>query len=296
MVHILSRSVTLLIFCSLSLAAKADVLFEGYSKVTSGGVHIGYVVSRYEFDAKKKQFLGTYMVKTGALGSDVTESVKSVADQDLNPISYEYTSLVGKKTKTIDAKFAKGKMTATVTEGGTPKKMITDIPKGTLLSNFLVYLILKSKNGLQPGQLPFTYKAIAEEDGLLEDGVAKIEKEEKFHGFRAFKISNKFKDVTFTSYVSERGEVLATTSPANGIGTELMEKPNDAVGKFGLSTSILKHLFGEVPLGTNNLLSKAAKEEALGEPKKPGKKEGIPGGQGVQIKTGTPAAPEEVTK
>lgn len=292
MVQFLSRSATLLIFCSVALTAHADVLFEGYSKITSGGVHIGYVVSRYEYDAKKKQFLGTYFVKTGALGSDVTESVKSVADQDLNPISYEYTALVGKKAKTIDAKFSKGKMNGTLTEEGPSKTIRNDLPKGTILSNFLVYLLLKSEKGLQPGQKPFSYKAIAEEDGALQDGTATIEKEEKYRGFRAFKIKNKFKNISFISYVSERGEVLSTNSPENGIATELMAKPNDAVGTFGLSTSILKRLFGEVPLGTNNLLSKAEKEEALKEPT-PGKREGIPGGQGIQIKPGTPAKEEK---
>lgn len=35
--------------------ARAEVLFEGFSKVMSGGVHIGYAINRYEFDAKKKE-------------------------------------------------------------------------------------------------------------------------------------------------------------------------------------------------------------------------------------------------
>ena len=275
-----------------SPAARAEVLFEGYSKITSGGVHVGYTVTRYEFDPQKKQFKGTYFLKTGSLGSDITESVKSVADESLNPISYEYTSLMGKKAKTIDAKFSKGKMNATLTEDGKTKTIRKDLPKGTFLSNFLIYLMLKSKSGLQI-DARYEYSAIAEEDAEIYKGDALVEKQETQRGQLAYKILNRFKDVKFISYVSDRGEVLSTSSPANGIGTELMAKPADAVGSFGVSAAILKNLFGEVPLGTQNALSQNAKKEALGENGVGGKERGIPGGKGIQIK---PNPPKESSK
>jgi hypothetical protein len=87
-------------------AHAADILFEGYSKILSGGVHVGYIITRYEFDPKSKQFRGIYFLKTGALASAVTESVKSVADQDLNPVSYERPSW-GKPQRRSMQKFAK---------------------------------------------------------------------------------------------------------------------------------------------------------------------------------------------
>ncbi|MBX2988233.1 MAG: hypothetical protein KF802_10075 [Bdellovibrionaceae bacterium] len=242
--------------------ARADVLFEGYSKILSGGVHVGYVVSRYEYDPRKKQFRGAYFLKTGALGSDVTESLKAVADVDLKPVSYEYTSMVGKKTKTIDAKFSKDKMTAVLTEEGKSKTIRNDLPKGTFLSNFLVYLMLKSKNGLQAGTR-YEYTAIAEEDASIVKGDALVEKEEKYKGFAAYKILNRFKDSKFTSYVAEKGGVLGTVTPANSINVELVAKPNEAVGGFGMNAAIMKSVFGDVPVGTTNPLSQAAKEEAL---------------------------------
>lgn len=270
-----------LIFCSV---ASADLLFDGYAKVLSGGVHVGYTILRYEFDPKTKHFICTSFLKTGSLGSDITESLRSVADTDFNPISYEYTSIVGKKTKTIDAKFKKGKMTAAVTDDGKNKSISLDIPKGTFPSNFLVYLMLKSKTGLRVGE-KYSYSAIAEEDGTIEKGEAFVSKEETHMGFRAFKILNKFKDVKFVSYVTDRGEMLSTTSPSSGIATELAAKPADAVGTFGTSAIILKKLFGEVPQGTDNVVSKTALQDALKPAAEAGKKgEGVPAGKGIEVK------------
>lgn len=278
MVRLKSLFATLLL---LPVPALADVLFEGYSKVTSGGVHIGYIVSRYEFDPKAKNFVSTYFLKTGALGSDVSESLRAVADQDLNPVSYEYTALVGKTVKTVDAKFKKGKMTATVTEQGKTKTLSNDVPKGAFASTFLVYLMLKK--GLRPDS-KYDYTAVAEEDGKFEKGEAFVNKEETHKGFRAFKILNRFKDAKFVSYVTERGETLSTASPANGIATELVARPADAVGTFGTNAAILKKLFGDVPKGTENMVSKAALDEALKPPAETGKGQGVAPGQGIMVK------------
>ena len=289
-----SRSFLFVISLFFSFSVKAtDVLFEGYHKVVSGGVHVGYSISKYEYDAKTKKFIATIFTKTGALGSDVTESTKAYADVDLNPISYEYTALVGKEIKTVDAKFKKNHMSAVVKEKGKTQKVELDIPKGTFLSQFLIYLMLKSKTGLQ-ADLNYKYKAIAEEDAKIYDGQALVQKQEKYNGYPAFKILNNFKDLKFVAYTTDRGEVLGVVNPAQSLSIELMAKPNDATGKFALSTAALKNLYGEVPVGTNNVLSKALKAEVLqpAEPKNP-KQEGVPPGKGIIIKpTQPPVQPQ----
>lgn len=283
MVRMTSLFVSLIFLVS---QARADILFEGYSKITSGGVHAGYVVTRYEFNPKTKQFVSTYFLRTGALGSDVTESLKAVADEDLKPVSYEYTSMIGKTVKTIDAKFKGSKMTAAVTEDGKTKTVSKDLPKGAFLSTFLVYLMLKSKSGLRTDE-KYEYQAVAEEDADVVKGEAFVGKEETRKGLRAFKVLNRFKDIKFVSYVNERGEVLSTDSQSTGIATELVARPADAVGAFGTSPSIMKKLFGETPQGTNNIVSKAGLEQALTPPPEPGsdKKQGMPAGSGLLNKT-----------
>lgn len=80
-------------------AVRAEVLFEGYSKVLSGGVHIGYSIVRYEFDNKKKQFVATTFLKTNEFGGNLTESLKAFATDDMKPVSYEYTTLIGNQVK-----------------------------------------------------------------------------------------------------------------------------------------------------------------------------------------------------
>ena len=108
-------ALTLVLSSFTSSAAGKEVLFEGYSKVMSQGAPAGYVISRYEYDAKLKRFYSSYYLKTN---SNLSESLKATADSEFNPISYEYTSIVGKDTKTIDAKFVKNKMSAFINTNG----------------------------------------------------------------------------------------------------------------------------------------------------------------------------------
>ncbi|MES3038489.1 MAG: hypothetical protein V4736_11340 [Bdellovibrionota bacterium] len=293
--------------------SKPTVLFEGYSKIMSAGVHVGYTVGRYEFDPATKRFKATTFIRTGQLGADIMESLKAECDEKFGPIRYEYTSIMGKQIKTIDAKFnrvtspaVKGKpgkiklqMVAVVKEGNNSRTIRKDLEDGTFLSGFLVYLMLQSKQGIQTNA-NYQYKAIAEEDAEVHNGEARVDKQEKFNGVDTFKINNTFKNVTFAAYVTDRGEVMATKSPAVSIATELVGKSSDAVGALGLASGVLKSLFGEVPTGMENVVSRTmiAESKPVVIPSDP-KKDGVPGGQGIILKSqgasGDPsAAPKEV--
>lgn len=267
--------------------ARAEVLFEGFSKVMSGGVHIGYAINRYEFDAKKKKFISTSFLKTGELGGNITESLTASATEDLKPIAYQYTTLVGTQTKTIDAKFEKNKLLATVRDGAKSEKIVKDLPKGTFLSTFLAYVMLRSKDGLK-ADTKYDYQAIAEEDAAIYKGLAYIKNLEDFNGLKAFKVLNEFKSTKFISYVSDHGEVFSTKSPAQSISTELVAQPSQATGNFQIPTSLLNQLFGEIPTGQlNEVAKKAQAAKAPSEPTAPipGKQFGVPPGKGIQIKT-----------
>lgn len=295
-----------LIFTTFPAHAQREVLFEGFFKVTINKQHIGYSISRYEFDPTAKKFFVTVFTKTGALGGNFMESIKGTSDASLVPINYEYITLVSENNKTttkkIEANFRSKKnakknkngkkaeiktLVATVTQDGKVSKIENDLPEGSFMSYFLVYLMLKSKSGLQTGS-KYEYKAIAEEKAAIAAGEAKVSTMEDFKGIKAFKIDNEFDGQRFVSFVTDRGETLGVINPASGVEAELVAKPNDAVGTFGTPSDTLKTLFGEVPLGTNNIVSKKLKEEALKsvtEP--PGSKEfGTPAGSGVVSKPG----------
>lgn len=265
-------------------ATNPNTLFEGYSKIILNGLHVGYTVLRYEFDPRKKQFQATYLVKTEEQGGNILESLKAVADQDLKPISYQCVSLIDKKPKTIDATFNGQKMTGVMKEGKTSKKLISDLPKGTGLAIFLYYLILRSPDGLKT-ETKYNYKAIAEEDAKVYDGVAIIGKEEKFNGLKAYKASNTFKDVNYTFYLTETGEALMTDTPAANIKTILVANPQEAIAKFNVPTAILTNLFGDIPAGSSNAVTKTLNAEVRqhkGPP--PTKREGIPPDPKIMIK------------
>lgn len=296
----------LLTVITLPAEAQREVLFEGFFKVTINKQHIGYSISRYEFDPTAKKFFVTVFTKTGALGGNFIESIKGVSDSSLVPINYEYVTLVSENNKTttkkIEASFKTKKnvkknknskkaeiktLVATVTQDGKMSKIENDLPEGSFMSYFLVYLMLKSKSGLQTGS-KYEYKAIAEEKASIASGEAKVSVMEDFKGLKAFKIENEFDGQKFVSYVTDRGETLGVINPASGVEAELVAKPNDAIGTFGMPSEVVKTLFGEVPLGTNNIVSKKLKEESLKtitEP--PGSKEfGTPAGAGIVSKPG----------
>lgn len=279
------RSTFIFSLLLMSLPAFSQTLFEGYAKVLVGNVHVGYSIQKYEFDSKKKQFKATTFLKTNEVGGNITESLLAVADENLNPLSYKFTTLQGKTPKTIDASFSKGRMNATVTDGGKKSTIRLDAPKGTFLSSFLGYMILRSPTGLK-AETRFEFQAIAEEDGSLEKGVATVSTREDFFGIPAFKVMNDFKNVKFISQVSEKGEVFATRVPALSIVTELTATAEEATQGHSVPSAVIKSLFGEIPRGLTNALSERGKNPT------PGKTQGIPGGQGIQLKGSAPTSGE----
>jgi hypothetical protein len=274
-------------------AVKAEVLFEGYSKILSGGVHIGYSIARYEFDNKTKQFIATTFLKTNEFGGNLTESLKAYATDDMRPISYQYTTLIGNQVKVIDAKFEKGKIIASVKDGGKVEKVVKELPKGVFLSSFLAYLILRSPDGLKVDST-HPFQAIAEEDAAVYKGVAAVKNQEEYQGIKVFKVLNEFKGTKFISLVNDRGEVFSTKSPVQGIATELVAKPSEATAAFPISVATLKTLFGDVPTGQINEISKRAQSQPAAPAKAappPTKQQGVPAGKGIQVK-GTPTPPQ----
>ena len=95
-----------------SLPSYADIVAEGWYKVLSANVHVGYYVSRFEYDSKKREFISKSFLKTNAAGGDITESMEAFADEGMNPIKYSYTSIVGGQTTTIDAAVKKNVLVA----------------------------------------------------------------------------------------------------------------------------------------------------------------------------------------
>lgn len=250
-----------IVIACISHIAKADILFEGYSKVLSGGVHIGYSIVRYEFDNKTKQFIATTFLKTNEFGGNLTESLKAYSTDDMKPLSYQYTTLIGKDTKIIDAKIEKNKLMASVKTGDKVEKISKDLPKGSFLSSFLAYVMLRSPTGFK-ADTKYDFQAIAEEDASITSGLALIKNQEDYNGLKAYKVLNEFKGSKYVSMVSDKGEVFSTKSPVQGISTELVAKPSEATQGLTVPAATLKTLFGNIPTGQSNEVSKRASSAA----------------------------------
>ena len=300
--------------------ANADILFEGFAKVLVGDVHVGYVIQRYEFDPKKKEFTTSYFLKTGPKGGNLTESLKARATEGLRPVSYAYTSAQGDQTRTIDATFKGQTMTAQVIEGNKKGTIAKKVPKDIFLASFLGYVMLQGEQGMKTG-VKYGYQAVAEEDLDVASGEAFVMNEETRNGVSTFKVRNEFKKGKFVSWVTYKGEVIATASPLQGISTELVATFAEATAGQSVNTNLITMIFGSMPKGKDNVIARRALTETASlsptaesknaepsiekqktlelKPESTGsspKTEGIPGKRGIMIKGGSKSAPEASEK
>jgi hypothetical protein len=231
--------------------ASAATLFEGWSKVLLSGQHVGYIVQRYEFDEKKKEFRAIHYMKMNADAGGLTDSLVARADATFKPINYQYTGLKDGKPILIDAGFKGDKMTAVVTEGKEKKTVNVTLPKGAFLSTFLGYVMLQGKEGLKKG-IKYEYQGVLEEAAIVAKGEAYIADEETVSGIPAFRILNTVSGSKYISLATHKAEVLGTVSPSAGVQTVLVSTMEEAVAGHGLNSAAVSQLFGSVPKGKEN--------------------------------------------
>ncbi len=270
--------------------ANAQVLFEGYSKVTLSGQYIGFIIQRYEYNLQKKQFVSLSMSQYNEMANSVSESLVAYANEALEPISYVYNSATPTKSHTIEGKLEKGKLKIVTTSRQVtpeknkvfntekagkskqtikgkdakdkPKSNLNEIvnikeiplPKGAFFSTFLAYVILRNPNGMKTST-EYIYKAVAEEDGNIYDGKAVIQSEESFKGLKVFKILNTYKGDSFITLTTSKGEMVASSAPQKTLSLELVSDPSSAIMGMSVSPDNLKLIFGDIPEGKVNPLS-----------------------------------------
>jgi len=249
----------------LCATLRAEILFEGYYKVTQFKKHIGFLVLRHEVDDKNKKFKTTSFIKLGKNGFNLTETYQAVSDSELAPVSISYLAVGDNKTKTIEVKFNKTptatKMTGHVVEDGKKIKIDEKIPKGVFLSSALYYLMLQSKDGLKT-DAKFDYSAITEEGPVVLPGTVNVDKKMLTQGvLQLLKITNNFAGSEYTNLVTPRGEVISAATPATSIETELVKNKEEATEGVQLTKATLKKIFGKIPLGQINTFHKKAKVE-----------------------------------
>lgn len=272
-----------------SQVAVSQVLFEGYYKIQSQSEHIGYSIQRYESLDNGKIFKATVFVKTNALGGNLTESIVTESGPGMAPIKMSYTGIVGKQTKTIDARIQEGSLIAEVREGGKVQSSKLTLDPGIFFSGILIYSILKSPQGLVP-ETQYNYSAIAEESLELIKGKAIVQTYGEFRSkIRSLKVLNEFRDTKFISWVTEKGEILETTAPVQGLTTELV--PNAEMAQKGqvVPEKILKTLFGSLPKGQENIAYRAHQKgewpiSKSVEPVPGHKTQPVPPGKGIHTK------------
>lgn len=244
-----------LVVLLITTTASAEILFEGYYKLTLGPEHIGYIIQRYELDSPSKTFISTNFVLTKTAEASSTESLSAKANTKLEPLSYQYTRLEGTKSKAIDALVKKNKLILKIVENGKAQAREVGLTDKTFFSTFLPHLMLKNPKGISMGN-KFTYEAIAEEDGSVEKGEVYVKEQIKERGLDTFRTLNTFKKEQFVNWVNFKGESIKTQVPSLNLTAELVTEAKQAHGSLPFSESTIKLLFGNIPEGKINMLNK----------------------------------------
>lgn len=273
----------LLFIFLLTQDIQAQVLFEGYSKITLGGQFIGFTIQKYEFDPQKKQFISTSLIKYNEFGGNITESLKAYAGEALEPVSYSYNLLGPEGTKTIDARFSKGILAVKTTHKGITTKKDLKLPKGSFFSTFLAYAILQNPQGLKAGN-KYEYQAVAEEDGDVYKGTAIVQSEETYKGLPVYKILNDYKGAQFIAYATNKGEMISTTAPQKNLNLDLVAEPSLAVGGLSVGADNLRLLFGNIPEGKVHALAGKDTASSTSSVASPGASPSVTSKAGTKLK------------
>ncbi len=266
--------VLLVLLFTVPSQSETKTLFEAYYKIKSAEEHVGYYIQRYQLDTKKKEFISTYYLRTNVKGGNISESLKAHSSEKLNPIKYNYTSLQGKKAKTIDAHIREDKrdnsvLQVKVNENGKLRVYETKLEDGTFFSTFLIYLLLQGEKGITPGA-KYKFRAVAEEDGKAFPGEVYVDSETKKMGVDVFKVLYTFKRTQFVNFIDSQGESLISVSPALNISAEMTKTKDEAVASIPFNEKNISLLFGGVPQGTKNRLHNNSASSSSGTTKKKG--------------------------
>ncbi len=237
-----------------ALQSPAEILFDGYYKVTQFKKHIGFMILRHELDAKTKQFKTTSFIKLAKNGFDMTESYQAISDSSLVPVSINYLGASDKKnSKTIEVSIKKGVMTGLVVENGKKTKINQKVDKDVFLSSALYYLMLNSKAGLKTDS-KFDFSAITEEGPTVMPGQVTVDSKMVTQGsLQLLKVKNKFAGSEYENLITTKGEVVSASTAATGIESELVKSSDEALEGIKLSSGTLEKIFGEVPAGKTNV-------------------------------------------
>ncbi len=250
-----------LVLFSFQNIAKSEIIFEAYYKIFLAEMPVGYSIERYEFDKKKSEFIATTYVKIKTPEKDTSESIKARSDKKLTPLGYEYTlASIDPKTqdkgyKNIKATIKNNVLKAKVLDGKKEYDVTKSLVKGTYLSVFLPFAILNSKEGLKL-EKHYSYKAISEESAEVHAGEAYIKAKEDYESIPAFKILNRYDKDQFVSIMTSSGDVLEVRMPTSQLKMKIVATQAEAVDQFQFSASNMALLFGSVPTGKDNALSK----------------------------------------
>lgn len=235
--------------------AQAEVLFEGYYKVSQFKKHIGFYILKTEVDSKNNRFKTTSFLKLSKNGFNMTESLTANSTTDFTPVDYSYLATDGTKSKTIDITFKNDMMTGLISENGEKKKISKKLPKGTFLSSSLYYMMMKSKDGLKTGT-KFEFSAIAEEMADIAKGSSSIDKKMTSRGvLQLLKVDNSFAGMDYENMITQQGQTISSNTKATGLETELVKNKEEALQDIKISSGTLEKIFGNIPEGKNNILN-----------------------------------------
>lgn len=252
---------TFIVLFLISCMAHANVVFEGYYKVSQFNNHIGFIIIKHELEPKTNNYIIQTYLRLAKRNFDMTETLKTVSDANMKPIKYSYTAMDKKKSKTIDgslsvdAKTKKDVFSVLAAEDG--KKLVVNVPyeKGVFFSSALYPMMLRGEKGLKTG-LELEFNALAEESAQVHLGTTKIAKTRVTKDtFQLLKAENNFAGSSYEVLLTDKGEIISTNDSKTGIKTELVRNKEEALQDIKVNNKTIEQIFGSLPEGKANSLN-----------------------------------------
>lgn len=251
------KRIAAIAFLAFSMTANARVLFEGYYKIETKGVHRGYFVQRDELNEQTHERVLTYYIWKKSDSGIQQFGVRATATENFKPLRYAYYEWMNTNSTQTEGTFTEKELKFVERDGRTGKPLSEQRPAQTLpadavFSSMITQQVAKSYAGEYKENLNLSYKGLSEEDGLFDNGELKVVRMNPTNNTMVFQVMSEFAHEITELFTFRDGEMLGSRNMLGEHLTYLVGTRDEAVGTFPLAKNSIMKVFGDIPHGAIN--------------------------------------------
>jgi hypothetical protein len=261
-----------------SVPVHSKILFEGFYKIERGTTHVGYLAQRDNVDDKTGERTITYFAYREENGTSSYNGAKVIAkpsaDMPFQPVRYTHWTSGNMKSPplTEEGVFKAGKLNISVSDVSEairndktkkisqPQKLVAkfelNVQPDSFLSTFIPAFIATHGEAALKQNAVFTFNAFAEESRLFADGQCKVLRVmNTADAKRVARTFCRFPSDETEYFTFPDGQVLGYRM--GDVSIYIAKNREDALGELKFPKDIVRKIFGDLPFGLENPVSKS---------------------------------------